>query len=594
MCGIFGIVGRYDAQAARKSLETLIPRGPDGFGFDEGVGYYLGQTRLAIMDVSEPCGPFVLGGSRLVFNGEIYNYRTLASELGIKAPYSEGDVILSGLERYGSDFLSSLRGMYAVSYYDGQKLLLARDPVGKKPLFYTLQNGSLIFASEIKAILPHIKTKNISKEGLNCYFGFLSTLAPHTIYKGIYKLHPGEMLEFDGMQIIKSRFAAPFSPIRHMSKEEAVSGSRKLFFESLGLRLNADVEIGSLLSGGLDSALVLAAATKVHGKKLRTFTVGYDGFNSYDERAAARESAEIYGSKHTEFVFTKSDFFASIERFLGYMDEPLNDPASLPLDFLMRNIRESGVKCVLSGEGSDEQYYGYHKYLEYAKFEAIKSAPYKGWLKNYFEANVAYNKEWELFLRAFKDEPVYRGYGENFLDSQRDRLLLQNSIDSMGLLEEAIREFEESGGGDFWRWASVVDLRMWLDEVLLHKVDRVSMANGVEVRAPFLDSEFVAHSLSIPSEYKLPSSPKSFLKEAFADILHPSIISRRKKGFSYPFMEWLRESGDLGVVRRIASETGLFDMKSIEFYLKPRKDKGFRHHLWGLYIFSRWYEKRFL
>jgi len=592
MCGIFGIVGRYDAHTARKSLEVLAPRGPDGFGFDEGAGYYLGQTRLAVMDVSEPCGPFAQGSSRVVFNGEIYNYRALAKELDIRAPYSEGNVILSGLLRQGKAFLKKLRGMYALSFWDGQKLLLARDAIGKKPLFYTLQNGSFIFASEIKAIFPHLGTKNISKEGLNCYFGFLSTLAPYTIYEGVYKLHPGEMLEFDGTQIIKSRFATLLSPVFNMSKEEAILGSRKLFFESIGLRLGADVEVGSLLSGGLDSALVLAAATKVHGKRLRTFTVGYDGFEAYDERAAARESAEIYDSKHTELVFTKSDFFESIERFTDYMDEPLNDPASLPLDFLMRGIKEAGIKCVLSGEGSDEQFYGYRKYLDYEKFEAMRHAPYKAWLRNYLEVNIAYNKEWEWYLRAAKDEPVYRGYGENFLDSQRGRLLLDNAVPSMELLRSVFDEFGEVN--EYWRWASFVDLRVWLDEVLLHKVDRVSMSNGVEVRAPFLDSEFVAHSLLIPSEYKLPLSPKSFLKEAFADILHPSIVSRRKKGFSYPFMEWLREDGDLSVVRRVSRETGLFDMQNIEFYLKPRKDKGFKHHIWGLYIFSRWYEKRFL
>ncbi|HOI83717.1 MAG TPA: asparagine synthase-related protein, partial [Campylobacterales bacterium] len=142
--------------------------------------------------------------------------------------------------------------------------------------------------------------------------------------------------------------------------------------------------------------------------------------------------------------------------------------------------------------------------------------------------------------------------------------------------------------------ASFVDLRTWLDEALLHKVDRVSMANGVEVRAPFLDIGFVRHSFSLPSRIKHPSSPKSFLKDTFADILHPSITARRKKGFSYPFMEWLRESGDMDVVRRVAVKSGLFDSQNIEFYLRHRKDKGFRHHLWSLYIFSRWYEKMFL
>jgi len=592
VCGIFGVVGSYDGVAARRSLDSLAPRGTDGVDYDDGGGYFFGQTRLAIMDLGIKGGVFADGAARLVFNGEIYNYRALADELWLTKPFAEGDVILCGLLRYGKAFLSRLRGMFALSFWDGRRLLLARDSVGKKPLFYSLQNNSLIFASEIKAILPHLNTTTISKEGLNGFFGFLSPLAPHTIYEGVYRLGAGELLEFENWQISKKHFDTPLSPVRQMSKDEAITRTRELFFESLELRLSADVEVGSLLSGGLDSALVLAATTKIHGKQLRTYTVGYEGFEAYDERAAARQSAEIYGSAHTEFVFGKSDFFAALERFTEYMDEPLNDPASLPLDFLMRGIRDSGVKCVLSGEGSDEQYYGYRKYSEYAKFEAMRSAPFKGWLANYLESNVAYNKEWEWYLRAARDEPVYRGYGENFLDSQRQRLLLGNAVPSMELLRPVFEEFGEVD--EYWRWASFVDLRVWLDEVLLHKVDRVSMANGVEVRAPFLDREFVAHSFSIPSEHKLPTSPKSFLKEALSDILHPSIAQREKKGFSYPYMEWLREDGELDIVRRVAEESGLFCMKNIEFYLKPRKDKGFKHHLWGLYIFSKWYEKRFL
>lgn len=591
MCGIFGIVGYYDNDTARWSLDALAPRGTDGIDFDEGGGYFLGQTRLAIMDIGIEGGVFAYGAARLVFNGEIYNYRALGDELRLSKPFTEGDVILAGLLRQGSAFLPRLRGMYSIAFYDGRRLLLARDPVGKKPLFYTLQNNSLIFASEIKAILPHLSTKSISKEGLNGFFGFLSPVAPHTIYDGVYRLGAGEMLEFENGQISKNRFDTPLTPVREISYDEAVRRTRELFFDSLSLRLSADVEVGSLLSGGLDSALVLAAATKVHDKRLCTFTVGYEGNEAYDERPLARESAEIYGSRHYEFIFSKSDFFDSLDRYLSYMDEPLSDPAALPLDFLMRGIRDSCIKCVLSGEGSDEQYYGYRKYSEYAKFEALKTAPHKGWLRNHIEANIAYNKEWEWYLRATKDEPVYRGYGESFLDSQRARLMPSSPVDSMELLSSVFAEFD---GGDYWRWASFVDLRTWLDEALLHKVDRVSMANGVEVRAPFLDIEFVRHSFALPSHIKHPSSPKSFLKDAFADILHPSITARRKKGFSYPFMEWLRESGDMDVVRRVSRESGLFDERNIEFYLKHRKDKGFRHHLWSLYIFSRWYEMRFL
>jgi len=181
LCGIFGVVGSYDADTARRSLDTLAPRGTDGIDFDEGRGYFFGQTRLAIMDIDQIGGVFADGAARLVFNGEIYNYRALADELGLSQPFTEGSAILCGLLRHGKSFLSRLRGMYALVFWDGRRLLLARDSVGKKPLFYSLQNGSLIFASEIKAILPHLSAKSVSKEGLNGFFGFLSPVAPRTI-----------------------------------------------------------------------------------------------------------------------------------------------------------------------------------------------------------------------------------------------------------------------------------------------------------------------------------------------------------------------------------------------------------------------------
>lgn len=596
MCGIFGIIGSHDERTAKKSLDLLIPRGSDGLGFKSGSGYFFGQTRLAVMDLEFPSGPFESDEHILAFNGEIYNYKTLAENLNIKPPFCEGSVILEGFKKEGSPFLKKLRGMFALSYFDGKKLFLARDDIGKKPLFYTLQNNTLIFASEIKSILPHMGRQAISKEGLNGYFGFMSSLAPYTIYEGIYKLSPGELLEFDGKKISIDRFSSILNDgFGDMpDKTSCIKKTRELFFESVAMRLDSDVEIGSLLSGGMDSATVLAVSSKIFGKKLKTFTVGYAGYDMYDERAAAAESSRLIGSEHFEFEFGKKEFFESLDRFVDYMDEPLNDPAGLPLDFLMKKIRGAGVKCILSGEGSDEQYYGYRKYVEYAKFESIASAPHKGWLKNYFESNIAYNKEWEWFLRAFRGEAVYRGYGENFLDSQRERLFGGEYIPSTTLLLKILSEFEEGGGGDYWRWASFVDIRTWLCETLLHKVDRVSMRHGVEVRAPFLDREFVSHSLSVPSLYKIPTSPKSYLKETFADILPAEISGREKKGFSYPYMQWLKEDGSLDIIRKVAQISGLFDKANIEFYMKPRKDKGFRHHLWGLYIFSRWFERKFL
>jgi len=595
VCGIFGIVGSYDEQAAKKSLDLLSPRGRDGFGFEASGGYFFGQTRLAVMDIDLPSGPFCDDGHILTFNGEIYNYKALAENLNIRPPFCEGDVILAGLKKEGISFLKKPRGMFAISYFDGQKLFLARDDIGKKPLFYTIQNNTLIFASEIKSILGHIHKTKISKEGLNGYFGFMSTVAPYTIYEGILKLSPGEYLEFDGRDTRLVRFSSVLESIYDGGDESyCKEKTRERFFEGVGLRLCGDVEIGSLLSGGMDSALVLAVASKVFGKKLKTFTVGYGGYDGYDERGAAAESSKLLSSEHYEFEFGKEDFFASLDRFIEYMDEPLNDPAALPLDFLTAQIRKIGIKCVLSGEGSDEQYYGYRKYVEYAKFEALDATPHKGWLKNYFESHIAYNKEWEWFLRAFRGEPVYRGYGENFLDSQRDRLFGGEHIPSISLLSQVLSEFSDGGGGDYWRWASFVDFRTWLAETLLHKVDRVSMHNGVEVRAPFLDREFVSHSLSVPSGFKIPTSPKSYLKETFADILPSQIANRDKKGFSYPYMQWLKEDGSLEVIRKVSEESGLFDRANIEFYMKPRKDKGFRHHLWGLYIFSRWFDRRFL
>ena len=592
MCAIFGIVGSYDGAAAERAFSLLRDRGMDGSASISGDGFFLGSHRLAITSAGQPMDqPCSREGLHLIFNGEIYNYRELAAELDLEGS-GEADVLLACYQRRGESFVRDLRGMYAIAIYDDGILKLYRDPPGKKPLYYRQTPEAFSFASEIKALLQKGEQR-IDRERIPAYLSFRSPVAPHTFYRDIRQLGAGEMLLYDGA-LCRTRTISPLLSAASTvtSEEEALDIVEKALEEAVEIRTPREVPFAALLSGGLDSSLVSAIAAREG--PLRTYCIGYEGYENYDERRYAAETAEYIGSDHREVLFKKEDFFQSIEAVLNTLDEPLADPAMFPLYHLMGRMADEGIKVVLTGDGSDELFMGYRSYFEYADLEQLASLQRKNWLRKQLKAHFSMHREWEWHKRVLEGTLLFRGSAELFTDQQQNRLLKRNIREnrSLSVIEAYRKAFEASGRRAAADWYSYLDIKILLGELFLKKLDRMSMANGIEARSPFLDRDLLHAAFAIDPDLRMGSEPKHLIKTIAKHYLPASIIQRRKKGFNYPFMEWLREENALAVIERVQRETGLFRDEHLRYLLQKGEQGMFRQHLFSLFMLCSWIETR--
>ena len=602
MCAIFGIVGEYDGDMARKSIALLSHRGPDYCGVIEKKELLIAHNRLSIVDLSIGASqPMVRDEVIVSFNGEIYNFEALKNILD--TPFeTQGDteVILAAYAKWGVDFVDHLEGMFAIALYDRGKLYLFRDRLGKKPIYYMKTPKQFIFASEIKAILPFLKQKEMNKDALHAYLSFLAPTPPHTFYKGIEKLESGHFALYEkGKLQIKAYYDLLPAVTAINSEEEAVIEIERSLQESIEKRLMGDVEVASLLSGGVDSSLIAAMVAKMDTReaKLKTFSLGYEGYKQYDERGYAKEVAEYIGVENIDVELTKEMFFEYLDDVSYALDEPINDPAAIPLFMLFKRIKKEGIKVVLSGEGADELFLGYRHYFEYLDIEQAGKLQHKNWLKKYFHSNFSMHREWEWYKRVFEDEVLFRSSGEKFTDMQKNILMRQNVKDgfSMQYLQKYRDRYEKYGNSDESQWYSYIDLKQFQAEHFLTKLDRVSMAHGIEGRTPFLDHKLVEKVFSIePSLRYSAGITKDLLKKVAKPYLPQKTINRKKKGFSSPYLEWLIEAGELEKIKKVNEKTGLFHKDVLDTYIDGAKQGSFKQHIWGLYLFSRWYEKEFL
>lgn len=601
MCGVFGIIGGYSAAKARAALATLGHRGRDHCGIYEKEGLFLAHQRLSITDTHERSHqPMRHKELLLSFNGEIYNHRQLREELEGYSwqTHSDAEVILAAYERWGIECLHRFEGMFAFALIDGGKLYLVRDRFGKKPMFYHHANEALIFASEIKAIKPFLTTVHMNEDAMRSYLSFLAPVPPHTFYRGIEKLESGEWLCFEDGRLQKQRYYdlldVPSSSIT--SYDEALRVIEKELHRSVAMRVESTQSTAALLSGGIDSALICAIAAQ-QGKKLPVFTLGYDEYSGYDERANARESAKELGLEHTEVVIGQSDFIDRLDSVLDHLDEPLNDPAAVPLYLLFEAIAKEGHKVVLSGEGSDELFLGYRQYFEYFDIEKASSLHHKNWLKKYFHSNFSMNREWEWYKRIFDDTLLFRTSGEKFTDMQQNLLLRRNVRDneSLRFLEPYLQAFEKSSHTHPAQWYSSIDLKLFVGEHFLTKLDRVSMAHTLEARTPFLDHRLAQSVFAMAPELRIgEGGTKYLLKQVGQKYLSETILNRKKKGFANPYMEWLIASGKIDLIKEVNDQTGIFHSEEVEKYIQLARRGKFKQHVWGLYVLSHWIKKELL
>lgn len=594
MCGIFGIIGNYSPEQARSAFATLAHRGRDHSGIVEEPGLFFAHHRLAITD-NHPRShqPMRRGNLLLSFNGEIYNHRELRKTLKDAIWETQGDaeVVLAAYAAWGIECVKRFEGMFAFALLDGDKLYLARDRFGEKPLFYHRSDRGIVFASEIKAVKPFLASIRLNDEALHSYLSFLAPAPPHTFYQGIEKLQSGEWLCYQRGQLSRHSYYHPLEcPVAAITEPAlALSDIENKLHESIRSRLDTEAPVAALLSGGLDSAMICAIAAR-QSKRLPTFTLGYEGCGRDDERANAKITATELGLEHHEVVIGRNDFTDRLDEVLTHLDEPLNDPAAFPLYMLMQHIAAEGFQVVLSGEGSDELFLGYRQYFECLDIEQAAQLKHKNWLKNYFHAHFSMHREWEWYKRVFDDTLLFRTVGEKFTDLQQNRLLRRNVPDNASLrfLAPYRDIFEHSGHSHPAQWYSQIDLKLFVGEHFLTKLDRVSMAHTLEARAPFLNHHLANGVLSVDPPLRIGNESKSLLKQVAQNYLSDSIIGRKKKGFAYPYLEWLLASHGLDLIRDVNAQTGLFHDDALEQCLEMGRKGKIKQHIWGLYVLSHW------
>lgn len=595
MCGIIGtnfLNERFD-----KSLELLHHRGPDFQNSIKIGNKQFGHTRLAIIDLDEEANqPMIFDDILLVFNGEIYNYKELihVEHLECKTK-SDSEVLIRLYQKYGFDFLNKLNGMFSFCIYDMKKDLYfcARDRYGKKPFFYYFKDNKFIFSSSVKSILNLLDYKpNLNKVALSKYMQYFVSFGEDSFYQDIFKLEASTYLIYEPnkpCELQKKKYYKINTYKAIKEEKQALNDIEELLFKSVKYRLNSDVEVASLLSGGIDSSLISALYTKISGKKINTFSIGYDEYKNYCELDFAQITAKHINSNHHPVEINQKEYIKHFEQTLDMLEEPHGDSAAIPLNILTKQINKAGIKTVLSGEGSDEIFLGYDnyaKFLKYYEFEKSLSNEQNLFLNDIIGALQNNTKESEYLRRIVKKQNLYNSFGEIYTDIQRKRLF------------KKVPTFKsETAKQDPVDWMSYIDLKIWLGESLLSKVDRISMGNSLEVRTPFLDFNLVNYMFSVESHIKVGDTNKYLLKKIASKYIPNEIINRTKKGFNSPFNEWLnKEYKDkiLDVIVEVNNETNLFNHEYILHIYELSKSNKFKQHLYSLFIFSLWYKKEYL
>ena len=616
MCGIAGFWGKGNESVMQAMTEALHHRGPDFTGtfFDPKMALGLGHARLSILDLSAGAHqPFFSEDRRfvIIFNGEIYNFKSIRQDLmdrGYGPFQTQGDteVLLKAYQVDGLACLSKLNGMFAFAIFDYERneLLLARDRMGKKPLYIAQASGTLLFASELKAILQHPEFKSeLNLNALNHYLTLDYVPTPISIFEGVEKLEGGHYLQIDFKGNIKrgSFWEPNFIPLE-ISFEEAKEELDRLLAEATALRLVADVPVGIFLSGGLDSSAVAYYAQKQATKPIQTFSIGFNE-KSYDERAYAQQVAKQLGTEHHERILTAQESIDLIPTVFSSLDEPFADPSILPT-YLLSQFTRSKVTVALGGDGSDELLAGYPTFI------SEKLAPLLAWMPaqmvqglqkmvNFLPAsdqNISLDFKLRQFLKGFESSKRFRHsqWLGSFSISEKKNLWSKDLVfkiphrNTLSVIDDYAKRGSEQE-------LIYMYLKTYLQDDILVKVDRASMMNSLEVRAPFMDVHVVEFLNRLPYDFKLKGfRGKHLLKETMRGKLPPDIIDRPKKGFGIPVSLWLKNElkdlcNDLLSKEDIESQ-GLFDYNYVE-QLKQNHFKGRqnnRKELWNLMVFQLW------
>ncbi len=610
MCGIAGW-GVLDGRAPEvdilpRMVARLRHRGPDKQdGYQDGsVG--LGIARLAINDLAHGHQPYRNEDEtiRAVFNGEIYNFRELRSELEAKGhrfnSQADGEVIVHLFEEYGADFVDRLNGMFAIAIWNGRELHLFRDRLGIKPLYTMRHEGVIYFASELKSLLeiPGFP-RRLDHHALRSYLTLEYVPAPYSIFQGIRKLLPGHHLRVaSGQEVQRCYWQFPhFSP-QGGGFEDWVEKLREILTDAVRLRLVADVPVGVFLSGGLDSSTLTSLMAQQHHEPVHTFSVGFSE-RSFDESPYSQMVAEALGTVHHHQVLDSTTALSVLDSLAGFLDEPLADPAVIPTYLLSRFAREK-VTVALSGEGADELLGGYPTYFAHQLAEPLNLLPRALWpLVNRLVSLIPTSREylsWDFKLKKFVS-----GLGLPVVDRHLTWMGAFPWKGDSGVLRAPLSHALEPEslrlGSSLVERAQTLDFQTYLADGLLVKLDRASMMVSLEGRVPFLDYRLVEAMASLPTSFKLRGlNAKRVLKRVEGDRLPPAITKRGKKGFGLPLADWLRGPLKPWLHEYLGEskirEQGLFSphvvSRLVREHIEGRADH--RKPLWTLLAFQRWFE----
>ena len=611
MCGIAGIVSHRgkppSPEELRRMCAALRHRGPDDEGFHVGAGVGLGMRRLSIIDLTTGHQPVSNedGSVWVVLNGEIYNFRELRRALErnghVFRTSTDTEVIVHLYEEHGADCVKHLRGMFAFALWDARarSLLLARDRLGIKPLFYAEVNGRLAFASELKALLelPEIG-RQLNWRAVNHLFSFLTTPATESIVAGVHKLEPGHTLTVSPAGVRKRQYwDVRFAPDHRSGEADLVAQLRALLEESVRLHRVSDVPVGAFLSGGIDSSSVVAMLARQSTRPVRTFSIGFREAG-FDETRYARIVARRFGTDHRELV-VDPDITGMVDDLAWHLDEPFGDPSAIPT-YLVSKLAAEDVTVVLSGDGGDELFAGYDRYVVERRERRWQSvaAPLRGVLRT-VAAAMPEGARGRNFLRHYSlaGAQRYLDAAACFRQDERGRLLHADAAAAVRD-DEAWREAAAllTSADDHWLSAlQYFDLKRYLPLDILTKVDRMSMAHSIEARVPLLDHALVEFAATLPPGLKLNGTTKYIFKQALRGILPDEVIDRPKQGFAVPLGRWFR--GELSgflrerLLSRRARQRGILDAGTVERLIAlHERGRPLDQQLWTMLSFELWCE----
>lgn len=608
MCGINGIIGadeKHAEHAIRNMTAAMAHRGPDAEGFSSGKGFAFGHRRLSIIDLDHAADQPLhdqSGRYTIVFNGEIYNYREIREELDYPwKTHSDTEVIIAAYIRWGRDCLNKLNGMFAFAIWDREEecLFAARDRLGVKPFYYYASDGVFIFSSEIRSILASgMVSRKVDKASLADYLRMMTVRTPYTIIQNVFQLKPGECAIWKNGELTRSQWwslindgIAPKSATR----KEVLNGVREKFKESVKSRMVADVKVGAFLSGGIDSSAVVAEMATQNPEQTETFSIVFRD-KEFDESPFSRKIAETYHTRHTEFLLEPHDLIGHLPAYIRAMDSPTVDGINTYI--VSKLVAETGIKVVLTGIGGDELYAGYsgfHRWKKYRKLSKLRLIPGMKTLVRVLSGVVPNRKIAKLAqLISRRDAGLSVFYANSrglYLDNEISRLIRDPAPEHphwIDLDQQALKKYPE------FSQYSIAELSGYTLDVLMKDTDQMSMAWSLEVREPFFDYRLIEHALTVTDDQKYDGrTPKSIFVEAMGELLPPLIVHRPKKGFTFPWKNWLR--GELSpycseALTSLAGR-GLFHENELNklwnAFLNERGDVTWMH-IWSLVILEKW------